>query len=441
MRGLSRRAALLSPLAAGGCALFDGTWLGETKPPIVGTRESIGDPGRGLEADLQGTVKVTLPEPTLRADWPQAGGNPTHEGGHPQTGAQLGEAWRSGFGTGASYRRRLTSQPVIAAGRVFVMDANASVSAFDAASGGRIWSVDATPEDDSGTNVGGGVAVDGGVLYVSTGRGEALAMDPATGAIKWRSPLDGAARAAPTIAEGRVFVPVLGDRMVAFAMEDGKRLWNYQAASSTTVALGLPSPAYFDGLVIGGFGSGELVALRAASGAVVWADSLGSARGRNAVADLSAVRGLPVIVNRRVYATSVGGLTLSLDLRAGRRLWERDFASSQTPWSAGDWLFMLSIDNQLAAVSRVEGAVAWVRQLPKFADPEKRKTPLTWVGPTLAGGRLLAASSNGDLAVVDPISGEITGTQTLPDGVSVPMSVAGGTVFVVVDNATLVALR
>lgn len=441
MRGLSRRAAMLAPLAAGGCSLFDGTWLGKEKPPILGTREAINQVSRGLVTDNPRNEQVRIPAISALAEWPQAGGSPTHEAVNAQAGATLGQVWRTGIGTSAGYRRAITGQPVAAGGRVFAMDADATVSGFDAATGGRVWSVDVTPEDNNGTNVGGGLAVADGVLYVSTGRGEVLALDPASGAIKWRSALDGAARAAPTVAEGRVFVPVLGDRLVAFASGDGKRLWNYQAAATSTAALGMPSPAYSDGLVVAGFGSGELVALRGVSGAVVWADSLASARGRNAVADLSTVRGLPVIQDGRVYATSLGGLMLSLDLRAGRRLWERDLASSQTPVVVGDWIFVVSTESELAAVSRIDGSVAWVTQLPKFADMEKQKDPVTWIGPLLAGGRLLVGSSSGSLVAADPATGNLLAQQDLGDGLAVPMSVAAGTVFAVTNSAFLVALR
>lgn len=438
---LSRRAAMLAPLAAGGCSLFDGTWLGKEKPPILGMRESINQVSRGVVTDNPRNEQVQIPAISALAEWPQAGGTPTHEAVNAQAGASLGQFWRAGIGTSAGYRRAITGQPVIANGRVFAMDASATVSGFDAATGGRVWSTDVTPEDNNGTNVGGGLAVASGVLYVSTGRGEVLALDPSSGAIKWRAPLDGAARAAPTVAEGRVFVPVLGDRLVAFSATDGKRIWNYQAATAATAALGMASPAYADGLVVAGFGSGELVALRGVSGAVVWADSLASARGRNAVADLSTVRGLPVIQDGRVYATSLGGLMVSLDLRAGRRLWERDMASSQTPVVAGDWIFVISLDAELAAVSRVDGSVAWVTKLPKFADAEKQKDPITWIGPLLAGGRLIAGSSSGLLVTADPVTGNLLAQQDLGNGVAVPMSVAGGTVFVVTNSAYLVALR
>ncbi len=440
-RSLSRRTALLLPLAATGCSLLDFNFFGTDKDPIPGKRLAVMRVNRGLVVDNPRNDRVTLPPPVTRASWPQAGGEPSHEMGHAAVADRITEAWRADIGRGGGYRRKITSQPVVADGRVYTMDSNASVSAFDVAKGGRVWRFETTPEDDRGTNVGGGVVFAEGRIFASTGRGEVLCLEAATGELKWRQKLDNAARAAPTVAEGRLFVPLLGDKLVAHAIDDGRRLWSYQATEAQTAVLGLPSPAYADGLVVAGFGSGDLVALRGATGAVVWADSLASARGRNSGSDLSAIAGMPVIQDGRVYAVGLGGLMLALDLRSGRRLWERDVTSDSTPCVAGGWIYVLSADGELAAVSRIDGSVAWVTQLQKFQNMEKRRDPIRWLGPTLAGDRLIVASNAAVAEAVSPYTGEVLGQQELSGAVSVPAVVAQGTVFLITDDARLVALR
>ena len=41
-----------------------------------------------------------------------------------------------------------------------------------------------------------------------------------------------------------------------------------------------------------------------------------------------------------------------LDLRSGRRLWEREVGGSETPWLAGDWLFVQTLDQSLQDLVR-----------------------------------------------------------------------------------------
>ena len=54
----SRRAALLAPLALGGCGLWD-DWFGTRKTPLPGKREPIAVGRRALSVD-DGVPKVTL---------------------------------------------------------------------------------------------------------------------------------------------------------------------------------------------------------------------------------------------------------------------------------------------------------------------------------------------------------------------------------------------
>ena len=125
------------------------------------------------------------------------------------------------------------------------------------------------------------MAVSEGTLYAVNGLGELVALDAARGSTRWRRGFGAPARSAPTVADGRLFVVTIEDKLLALAADDGRQLWSYQAPTSATSMLGQPAPAYADGLVVAGFGSGELAALRAETGGVAWTDSLASARGRN----------------------------------------------------------------------------------------------------------------------------------------------------------------
>ena len=439
MTRLTRRSALLAPLALGGCGLWD-DWFGTHKTPLPGKREAISTDRGTLKVD-EGVPKVELPSAVSNVAWPQAGGNPAHFMGHLAAGQRLGEAWSANIGAGGGYRRKIMAQPVVADGIVYVMDSDAVVSAFEIAGGRRVWRFDTRKDEDDSTNVGGGLAVDQGTLYTVNGLAELVALDAAKGTVRWRSNFGAPTRSAPTVVEGRLFVTTIQDRMLALATDDGRQLWSYQAANPTTSLLGRPAPAYTDGLVVGGFGSGELATLHAESGTPVWTDTLTASVGSRGLVDVSAVRGLPVVSDGRVYAISVGGLAVAIDLPSGRRLWEREVAGEDSPWAAGSWLFIVSLEQQMAALNRDDGRVAWVTDLPRWKDAEKQKDPITWFGPLLAGDRLVVAGTNDQALAVSPYTGAILGQQELSGAASLGPIVAGGTVFVVTDDGRLLALR
>jgi outer membrane protein assembly factor BamB len=174
---------------------------------------------------------------------------------------------------------------------------------------------------------------------------------------------------------------------------------------------------------------------------VVWTETLAASLRSGSLADFSAIRGLPVIGDGRVYAISMGGLLIAVDLPTGRRLWERQVAGEDSLWAAGSWLFVVSLDQKIAAVSRDDGRVAWVTELPRYENPEKQKNAITWFGPLLVGDRLIVAGTNHQALAVSPYTGEIIGQQPLSGAASLAPVVAGGTVFVVTDDGRLLALR
>jgi outer membrane protein assembly factor BamB len=437
---LARRAVVLgAPLLLGGCGLFD-TWFGETKPPIPGKRLPVLTQANGMEIDKD-APPVSLPAAAANTAWPQPGGTPAHGGGNLALGANPRLAWRANIGAGSGYRQRITALPVVSGGRVFTMDADAVVRAFSAKDGTDLWRASTRSKTDRSTNVGGGIAVVGETVYASTGRADVVALRAGTGERVWAARLPNAARSGPTVAEDRLFVPLLGDAVVCLSRADGKQLWVHQAGRVDLSSLGEPAPAYADGLLITGFGSGDLLALRGASGIVLWGDSLASAGGRGAIAQLSAIRGMPAIGNGRVFATSLGGAAVADDLRSGRRLWSRDLTSAESPWLAGNYVFIVTQDAKVVALSADGGRIAWYTQLTHYADPENQKRPILWRGPVVAGGRVLAAGENGKATWLDPKTGHVLGTMELSGGAAVAPVVADGTLYIVTLDGYISAYR
>jgi outer membrane protein assembly factor BamB len=436
-RGVARGAALaLAAGALAGCDLFN-----TNKPKLPGKREPIMAERRGLSVDEAAPLKVVLPTPVTNANWPQAGGNPAHLMGHLAARPTLAEAWSADIGAGGGYRRKILAQPVVRNGVIYTMDSDAVVAAFDVHNGARLWRFDSKNEDADSTNVGGGLGLDQGALYAVNGLGDIVSLDAAKGTLNWRQSLGSPGRSAPTIADGRLFVITIEDTLHALATADGRALWTHQAANARTSVLGRPAPAYSDGLVVAGYGSGELSALRADSGVVAWADSLAAASTTAGIADLSAIRGLPVISNGRVFAIGLGGLFLGLDLRSGRRLWEREVAGENSIWAAGDWLFVVSAGQQIAGVNADDGRVAWVSDLPAWENEEKQEDSITWFGPLLAGDRLIVAGTDKRALSVSPYTGETLGRQQLSSAASLGPILVDGTVYFITDDGRLLAMR
>ncbi len=436
---LPRRMALLGGAALlSGCSAFD--FLGDRKQPLPGERRSVLRADPPLTADQQ-VAPVTLPPPERRTDWPQAGGPPSHAPGHVALGEGLTSAWRSSVGYGSGYRQRITTGPVAAGGTVYAVDAYGVVSAFSLADGSRLWRTDTAREDEADGAVGGGVAVEAGTVYVATGLADVLALSPEDGTVRWRIRLPAPTRGAPTVAGGRIFIPTVENHLIALSAEDGRQLWRHRAQALATLPFGLPAPAVEGETVVAGFGTGELVALRASDGRVLWAEALGGTGGQLSLADIVGITGLPVVDRGRVFAVGLANTTVAVDLRSGRRLWERSFGGNAGPVSAGDWLFCVTGAGEAVAIGRTDGRIRWVTELDPTPEGGRRGEAARFAPPLLAGGRLLIPSSRAEMLVVNPASGEVAGRISLSSGVTLPGAISGDTLLLLGDDGTLMALR
>lgn len=429
--------ALLLSLGAAGCDMFS-----DHKQPLPGERIAV----LGAEGDvvpdpkLEGTP-VTLPPPTLNPEWPQPGGTPNHDMGHLALPATIDRAWSTSVGDGSGRYTKVMSQPVLAGGRVFAMDGGVQVNAIDPTSGDRIWRVDLKPEEQRGSAFGGGPCFWKDRLYVATGYAEVMVLDPNDGKIIWRVNVTAPVHAPPTVVDGRVFVVTVENELNALSADDGKKLWAHNGIPETAGLLGGASATVEGEVVVAAYTSGELFALRVENGRAVWSDNLAAARSVNAVAGLANIRGRPVIDRDRVFAVSHSGRMVSIDLRSGDRVWEQQIASSHSPWVAGDYVFVLANDNQVACLMRNDGKVRWARQLQRYEDEKAKSDPIFWAGPVLGGNRLIALSSTGEAVSVSPATGELVGHQSMSSGGYLGPIIANNALYLLTDDATLSCYR
>jgi outer membrane protein assembly factor BamB len=222
---------------------------------------------------------------------------------------------------------------------------------------------------------------------------------------------------------------------------DGARIWEHQGITEVASLLGGAAPAVAGSTVLVPYSSGQLFALRVETGRVVWLENLSSLRALDAISRLSDIRGNPVIDGDIAFAVSHSGRMAAIDMRSGRRIWERSIGSTHMPWVAGEFVFVVSLSGEVVALTRRDGRVRWVHRLPRYEDPEDKDDPIQYAGPVLVGDRLLVGSSDGFVYALSPYSGDLMGRIEVGDEVYVAPVVAGGTVYVLSNDAQLRAYR
>ena len=435
----------------GGCGIVGGKK--DPVTPTLGQRIPVLSSETSVAVDpALASVPVALPAAVSNADWAQPGGNPAKSLGHVALPASIGRAWTAEI-AGSTKRTRLAAAPVVANGTVYVLDTNATVRALDAANGSERWRAtvgevtggrsfwSGENTGNSGAVFGGGVSVADGRVYATNGVGDVVVFDAATGNQIWKARPGGPLRGAPTVAYNSAYVLSQDNQLYALNTADGALRWQGSGSIQLAGVFGVAAPAVGQGTVVAGFSSGELTAFRYENGQPVWGDALTRTSISTAVTNLSDVDANPVIDNGRVYAVGQGGRMVAIDLVTGQRLWEINIAGISTPWVAGDWIYVVTDEAQLLAIARETGRVRWMTQLPRYKDEKDKKGPISWIGPVLAGDRLIVASTEGQITNVSPLDGSIQTTVETKRSVSLPLVVANNTLYVLHDDGTLAAWR
>ncbi len=417
----------------------------EKQTPLPGKRLPIMQAAEKIPGELASADKpMALPQERANDAWSQSGGDAGNAPGHLALAAAVRQVWSGDAGTGSSKAGRVTASPIVYGGRVDTLDAIGSVTAFSTNGGAVAWRTSLIPDRETGGGgffslgantpgggYGGGLAADSGRLYAASGYGNVVALDPANGKKLWERNLGLPVRAAPTASGDRVFVITMEGRFVCLSGIDGAELWAVRGLPQQASLVMNVSPAVAGDTVVVPYPSGDLVALKISDGSALWSESLARTRSTSQMTSLAdAAR--PAIDGGVVFAVSHAGRMVATQLVGGERLWSLNVASTQTPWVAGDSVFVVDTTGQLLAVTRTTGAVQWTVQLPGSN---------TWSGPVLAGGKLWLASAKGILIGVDALTGKVASQQELGDPVYIAPVVADRRLYALTDKARLIALN
>ena len=416
---------------------------GEREVILPGPREDLRPDARDLVQTENAAVPVSLPAQQTNSTWAQAPGTPAFRTAHPALRSQPVLAWSSDIGAGDRRRARITANPVVAGGRVFTLDSGAQVVATGT-DGSRLWARNLTPERErEGQATGGGLAYEGGRLYVSSGYGLLTALDAETGAVVWQQKLEATGSGTPTVAGDLVYLVAGDDTAWAVEKANGRVRWQLGAAPDVANVLGAPAPALTDQYVIFAFGGGDLQAAFRKGGLRMWDAAISGQRRFRASTKVTDITGGPVIVGDTVYAGTHSGRTVALNVGNGERIWTADDGAMGRIWPVGNAVYLVNDRNELVRLSSEDGSRVWVKELPRFTKSRVKRQVAVYAhyGPLLAGGRIVVASSDGLLRFFDPVSGDLTYQVEVPGGASTAPVVAGGTLYVVGARGQLHAFR
>lgn len=329
---------------------------------------------------------------------------------------------RSGAGSqGVSRGFRIT----ITRGQIYLADAKGQVMALRGDNGRQLW------RRDTKLRLAAGPGLSGDLLLLGTLDGELLALARNDGAERWKTPVSGEVLAAP-MGDGRTLISRgLDGRSYGFS-QTGSRLWSVERNVPTLTLRGIAAALVDAERAYLGLDNGKLLCLDVSTGKLQWETVISLPKGRSELERIVDIDSEPVLANDRLYTVSYGGDLVALNALTGDVLWKQAVASATGLAADARAVYATDPDGRVIAVDAVTGAVLWKQE-------ELLYRPLS--RPALHRGYVAVGDFEGYVHWFDPRSGKLVARdRAFRQPIIAPMQVQGQRLFVLGDEGTLAAI-
>ena len=336
----------------------------------------------------------------------------------------LDKRWSRSVGNGQGeglYRLN----PLLADGVIYVVSEEGELAAFDADSGKLRW------ESELEIPISGGVGKYRDSLLLGGADGLVMRLSAEDGSEIWRQPVTGEVLAAPQ-SNGQVVVAQAYDgKLMAFDYETGEKLWTFSNDVPVLTLRGTSTPIIYNDFVIAGFADGKVIAVSLDSGSVVWEARVAIAQGRSEIERIVDIDGTMAVQGAELYVASYQGRIVALEMRAGRKLWQRNVSAVSGVSVGFGNVYVADEDGTVSAFLRNGQSIRWQNIELGYRELSR---------PTPIGSYVAVVDFEGYLHLLSQVDGVIVGRDRPDsDGARADMIAKGNILYVYGNSGELIA--
>jgi eukaryotic-like serine/threonine-protein kinase len=263
-------------------------------------------------------------------------------------------------------------------------------------------------------------AIAGGVVYVGGGNGDLVALDLASGKLRWKYPTGNLiGESSPAVAGGAVYIGDLGGELHAVNAADGKPLWKFKTLSEIK-----SSPVVVGDVVLIGSYDTHLYAVDVKSGKQRWK-----------VMTKGQVHGTPAIQGDVAVIAGCDSILRAVRIKDGREAWQIDAGAytAASPLLDGARAFFGTDNNEVLAFDLTKRRLLW-----RYADPD-RNFPFR-SSAALSNGRIILGGRDKFVHAIDAATGKAAWTFATRARVDSSPVIAGGRVYITSGDGRLYVL-
>lgn len=379
---------------------------------------------------------VQLSEVKLINNWPMQNQNIANNISHFKGNKSIKLKWIKKISKKKFDDNISVTKPIIYNNIIFLISNNLNVKAINLKNKKLIWQKKLEDESNEEFYFIGGISSNEENIVISSGIGNLYSLNIKNGKLNWKKRFLKPISSPPLIVSDKIFFITDDNQTFAVNLDNGEKIWSHSGNIENLSILGGVSPAYHNEILFVTYTSGEIYAINANNGAILWFENLStdSLFSKNLISD---IQSSPVVDNNKVLVSSYINKFLSMQINDGQINWEVQFSTINPIVSTGNYIFIVDSENKLHCLENSSGAILWSVQLKTKNDDGI----ITWYGPLLVENKLILASSEGVIISISPFNGDLLGTIKTKYEFKTHPILANKTIFFLSKDSYLIALE
>ncbi len=335
------------------------------------------------------------------------------------------QVWRNSIGS--LEKAYSLIYPYITDDKVYLVDAEGRVEAWQRDDGRSIWSIKLEEDVSGGLNGG------NGIVAVGTENGEVIALSMVDGSEKWRASVTSEVMAISEAYYGVIVVRTNDSNVYALDVGNGNIAWKANHSIPPLTLRGTSAPQVVGDTVIVGYDDGKMNALSMRDGEPLWEVTVSVPRGRSELDRVSDVDGEIAVLNGMVYAASFNGRVIAVDMDTGKTVWTKELSSYVGLSADESKVYVTDADDSVWALDKATGATMWRQDKLLY-----RKL----TAPKTMGNFIIVGDFKGYLHWLSKEDGKIVGRDDVAsDAIEVAPIVKNDLAYVLSRNGSLSVLQ
>lgn len=320
--------------------------------------------------------------------------------------------------------------PFIADKSIFIAG-NYTASAWDKNSGKALWKTTIGETISAGINSN----TSNEQIFIGTSNGNAISLDANTGKVLWIERLNSEILSVSRAKDNRVVFRTIDGKLHGLTSNSGEIVWQQGQRTPALSQYGAGVPLVIGNdparsFVIAGFDNGKLATYSLQNGQQVWELAIAEPKGQSELDRMVDVDGKLSIMGTALFASSLNGNNVGINLETGKIGWAKKFSSNNGIDASPQGLYSSDTEGNIWKFQTQTGNPMW-----KMDDLARREptTPII-VNPSL----IIVGDKQGNIHWINSTNGQfVARLQGDPAGFNVAPKVQGNSVYLLGKSGVL----